>query len=289
MSSHIFEYKRELLITDRLAIGALCLAGSILILFSGFSAKYIFFGVINLSASVLIWHIATGVLKSRFLTTLRYLYPAFLVGLFYYEAEMFVHLVYEEGFLFDGLVLSWDYWLFGTHMHLHFHSSFPHPIIAETLHFLYSTYFFILFGSLFWIWKNRPEDFPRFSFVYLATFLSHLLFFIFFPVDGPLDYREELFEGFTLFPAFIDFLLEMGEPETGAFPSSHVGQSVAIYLLLRPMSAGMRTTFFICISGIAVSMVYGSIHYAIDPVAGFISGFLFYFIWNTFYLTLKSR
>ncbi|MEX0823089.1 MAG: phosphatase PAP2 family protein, partial [Balneolaceae bacterium] len=76
----------------------------------------------------------------------------------------------------------------------------------------------------------------------------------------------------------------IGAPDGAAFPSSHVGQSVGIYLLLQPMSKKFRILLGLMILGIALSMVYASIHYAIDAAAGFISGWIFYTILNAIYL-----
>ena len=108
-------------------------------------------------------------------------------------------------------------------------------------------------------------------------------------MTGPLDERFLRFEGYGLLGPLIDLLYTAGDSAGGAFPSSHIGEAVVIYLLLRPRSQAIRAISIALILGLTVSTVYGSFHYAIDAVAGLLTGLLFYFFWNWFYRRLSTE
>ena len=81
-----------------------------------------------------------------------------------------------------------------------------------------------------------------------------------------------------------------GERPTAAFPSSHVGVTF-ILLLLAWRSRSWRLTllvlpFFLLM---CLATVYIRAHYAIDVIAGIVSGFLFYIILQAIYSRVESR
>lgn len=275
--------------SDRLSVLTLWCTGFILVLCSFIDLEYLLFGFLNLLLSVFIWLLAVNSYRSVFLKTLRYIYPVLLITVLHYEVGIFIPLIYGEHFTFDPLIARLDENLFGNNPHQYFYSILPQQVSSEIIHFFYLTYYPILIGSLVWIWKNRTHDYPRFAFVYIGIFLSYVIFFIFFPVHGPLDFRVGLFDNGHYLASFIDFLFFVGAPDGAAFPSSHVGQSVGVYLLLRPLTHKVHALLIMCIAGISISMVYASIHYAIDAVAGLITGVFLYFLWNQLYLRYLSK
>ena len=75
-----------------------------------------------------------------------------------------------------------------------------------------------------------------------------------------------------------------GERPTAAFPSSHVGvTTVCMFLLFR---SGNRKVF-LWILPLAVLMFFATVyiqaHYAIDAIAGLVSGTLLFYIFNGIY------
>lgn len=268
---------------DRLAIGILVVFGSILIAGSGRGLDYFSFGFLHLLFAGFIWWLATRKLTNLLLQALRYLYPVAVLAVIHYDVGYFIHLIYGEGFTFDNELKHWEASLLGINPHLYLHTLFSKPIWAEVIHFFYLTYYPILVCSLIWISKSRAEDFPRFAFVYMGMFLTFVLIFSLFPVIGPLDYREGLFDGKSVLAGLIDFLFYIGAPDGAAFPSSHVGQSVGIFMLMRPMSRKIKILLIVCILGISFSMIYGSIHYTVDAIGGLIAGLMFYYLWNGLY------
>ena len=62
-----------------------------------------------------------------------------------------------------------------------------------------------------------------------------------------------------------------------------------ILLLLRRRAPWVRTGLLLVISGLAVSTVYCSFHYAIDALGGLITGPLFYLFWSWVYRRLGAE
>ncbi len=230
---------------------------------------------------------------------LRWLYPLLLLLPLHYEIEL-VGTLFHGGAVYDDLVKVWDRWLFRGHPHQYLADKLPGPWWREFFHLMYITYGFIAIGGFLYAWQRGREfgvrggmkvspDFPRYAFVFLGTFLTYMLIFILFPVVGPLDDRFLRFHGHGLLGPLIDLMYAVGDSDGGALPSSHVGEAVVVYLLLRPRSPALRAVWIAVITGLTVSTVYGSFHYGIDAVAGLLTGPLFYFFWSWFYRRLSRE
>ena len=75
--------------------------------------------------------------------------------------------------------------------------------------------------------------------------------------------------------------IHRGEHPTGAFPSSHVG--IAVICMILAWQSKNKTLFFSLLPFtilIFLATIYIRAHYAIDVIAGFIVGILFYLFWN---------
>ena len=224
---------------------------------------------------------------------LRWLYPLLLLVPLNFQVEM-VGTVFHGGEVYDHLVREWDKALFGTYLHRAFPEALPGVLWRELLHLFYAAYYPLVMGSYIWVWwqgfrgasSNGPRVSPallRFAFVLLGTFCTYLAIFVLFPVIGPLDDRYLRFDGVGLVGPFIDWLYGIAASQGGALPSSHVGESVVVVLLLRPRDRRVTAALWVLVAGLTLGTVYGSFHYAIDAVTGLISGALLYLFWNGLY------
>lgn len=285
--------KSEYLSTDIIIIAFLTFTGLLLVIFSGFrELNYFYFGISNLliSGSIFIF-LKKGVGGSLKNGLFRILYPLLAITLVHMEVELFIEMIYGADAYLDHIVLKWDAALFGFNPHLYIQDQLPQVYWNEFFHLLYISYYPLLFGSLIWVWNKRRYYYPQFVFIYLGLFFTYVVIFSLFPVIGPISVRDTLQVNPGILSRFVDFLFLIGAPDGAAFPSSHVGQSVGIYLLLQPMRKKSRLLLGVMILGIALSMVYASIHYAIDAFAGFISGWIIYTILNSIYIKfiIKSK
>jgi membrane-associated phospholipid phosphatase len=157
----------------------------------------------------------------------------------------------------------------------------------------------------------RYREFERASLIILSSFFIYYVIFIFLPVAGPQYYYGaigldnvahgifpnvhdyfDLHQQRMVSPGWSDGLFyhivegahEAGERPTAAFPSSHVGIAVVLMLLVAHARnwkfLALLTPFFVFL---CFSTVYIQAHYAIDAIAGLLTGAACYF--GLLYLT----
>ena len=88
----------------------------------------------------------------------------------------------------------------------------------------------------------------------------------------------------------LDLTHDAGERPTAAFPSSHVGVTTVVMLLaLRTRSKGIIFTILPFYILMCLSTVYIYAHYAIDAIAGLVTGILLYFLFVIIYKKIDER
>lgn len=211
----------------------------------------------------------------------------------------------------DHVLATWEQQLFGFQPALIFARTFSSPIISELMDCGYVSYFPMIATIILFYFFRRYDEFQRTVFVILASFFTYYVIFDLVPVVGPTFYYKAIglhnaaqgvfpnvHDYFNLHqdclpsPGYVQgFFYDLvedakaaGERPTAAFPSSHVG--VATICMLFACQAKNRTLLlsllpfyvFLC-----MATVYIQAHYAIDVVAGFITGVAFYFIFKWLY------
>lgn len=269
------------------------LVGTGLLLLPGATSGWVYPLCMGLHGAVAIAIVFVGRLGSLppMLRAIRETYPLLLLLLLYGEVDLLVGLWHDPPG-FDALIRNWDLWLFGGHPHQHLDRMAAGWAWTELFHFLYLSYYGLLIGSFLGIWQRRPRFFPGFAFVVTGVFVSFVAVFIAFPVAGPLSSAEASLPTSGFFPQIVAYLyapLSADGIHGGAFPSSHVGMSVAIALLLAPRRWWSRWGLGLLVLGIAVSTVYGRFHYGIDAVAGLLAGVALYLVWTRIYEALQSE
>lgn len=204
----------------------------------------------------------------------------------------------------DNVFCGWEQKLFGCQPALTFASTFSWPVISELMSMGYASYYPMIALIVFFYFFRRYDEFERASLVMLASFFIYYIVFIFVPVAGPTFYYKAVgIDNITrgIFPALGDYfnthtdclptpgytqgffydLVEQakaaGERPTAAFPSSHVGISTVCMLLAahtrqrRLVWVMLPFYVFLC-----MATVYIQAHYAIDALAGLVSGCALY-------------
>jgi membrane-associated phospholipid phosphatase len=201
-------------------------------------------------------------------------YALALVPLLYTELAILNAAIFD-GHYFDSIIIRWEELWFGGHPFRELAQAFPHLLLSELLHFSYISYYLIIYLPPIYLYlRGRRADQQLVVFVLMLTFFAHYLFFIYFPVQGPRYLYPapggDISTGF--FYNLAHKLLEAGSARGAAFPSSHVGVSVAATacaFLLLPRIAWVLALLTI---GLAVGAVYGGFHYATDASLGFLYG-----------------
>lgn len=275
---------------DGLAVAYLLVSGGLFLFGLGRGWVYPFCVGLHLGAVAVIVGLGRAYSLPAPLRIIRKGYPLLLLLGLYGEVDVLTRLLHEPPG-FDALIRRWDLWFFGEHPHQHLDRWLAGRLWAEVFHGLYLAYYLLLIGAYLYAWRMWPTQLPRVAFVMTGIFASFIGFFVAFPVAGPLISPENALSTSGVFPRIVAWVyapLRINGIHTGAFPSSHVGMSVAIGLLLTPRRWTGRMALAALVLGIAVSTVYGRFHYAIDAVVGLLMGGLLYALWTGLYDFLQS-
>lgn len=202
--------------------------------------------------------------------------PLLLIPFLYKELAI-LNTAVHGGTYFDTLVIAWEQAVFGSQPSRDWAAAAPHLRLSEPLHAAYLTYYFIIIiPPLLLFLRGRIADFRAGVFTLMLAFFAHYIFFIYFPVQGPRYLFPppggELANGF--FHQLAHRVLEAGSAQGSAFPSSHVGVSVAQTLVVWRYLPRLAPVFALATLGLALGAIYGGFHYAIDAIAGVALGAL---------------
>lgn len=238
--------------------------------------------------------------KSPHTTFLRILFPMALISYWYPD-------IYEFCSRFnnlDHIFATADQWIFGCQPSLEFSRAIPEKLWSEAFHMGYFAYYPMIFATALLPLAIDKKQFAPYSFIILATFLLYYVIYLFLPVAGPQYYFVAIGEQAAeagQFSAIGDYFrthLEMrpspgpegffrscveaaqagGERPQAAFPSSHVGVSTVLMILLwqlRKWAFCIIAPFYVLL---CCATVYIEAHYAIDVIGGLLSAVVFYFI-----------
>ena len=202
----------------------------------------------------------------------------------------------------DHLFASWEQALFGCQPALLFSKHLSHPVFSELMCLGYWSYYPLMALLCVTVFFCQPANIERVMFIIMGTFFIHYVIFVVLPVAGPQFYYEavgtdkiaqgifpNLHDHFNhqqvrmacpgyrdgLFYALVESAHQAGERPVAAFPSSHV--SVTTVIMLCAWHFRLRRLFWV-MAPFAVllffSTVYIFAHYAIDALAGLVSGAL---------------
>ena len=205
----------------------------------------------------------------------------------------------------DHMFAAWEQTVFGCQPALLFCKAMPWPFFSELMSMGYAAYYPMIVFVVVYYFLFRYHDYERAAFVILSAFFVYYLIYIFLPVTGPtfyfkaaglnnitqgifpnvhdyFNYYQDCLKtpGYTdgLFYQMVEGAKAAGERPTAAFPSSHVGISTVLMLLT--WHTGDRRVFYV-LSVLYVllcfSTVYIQAHYAIDVLAGLVTGVVLYF------------
>lgn len=204
----------------------------------------------------------------------------------------------------DHIASQAEQWLFGCQPSLRFSELCPWPWFSEMLDIGYVSYYPMMVAVMLVFFFTRYEDFLRCSLTIIGSFFLYYIVFDLLPVVGPTYYFRAIgidqalsgvfpalgnyFNSHELClptPGFTDgigyWAVEVakvaGERPTAAFPSSHAG--VATVCLLLACQLKSKQTFYIMLPfyiSLCLATVYIQAHYAIDAIAGIITGVIFF-------------
>ena len=205
----------------------------------------------------------------------------------------------------DHVFAGLEQQLFGCQPSLLFSQKVPWGWFSELMCMGYVSYFPLMSVLLVYYFFMRHHEFLLSAFVLMTSFFVFYVVFALLPVTGPQFYylavgTDNIAQGVLpnvgdwfmthsermappgwsggVFHHLLDLAHDAGERPTAAFPSSHVGITTVVMLLAwrtrsRSLFFGMLPFFLL----MCLSTVYIYAHYAIDAIAGFLTGLVFYF------------
>jgi len=246
---------------------------------------------------------------------IRFARFAFLGGLLAYW--------YPETFDINRIIVNYDYLIagleqsiFGFQPALVFSQHFPQLWFSEILNMGYFAYYPLIIGTCIYFYVKDKKYFEFFFFSILFSFFCYYLIFILFPTAGPQYYYQAIgtdqvhsgvFQQIGLyfnehqslintadsrgfFAQMVQNTQQVGERPTAAFPSSHVGISTLIMILVFQKRQFKLSAFLFPIYlALVFATVYIQAHYVIDVLVGFVSSFTFFFLGSLVYKPFTYR
>ena len=231
---------------------------------------------------------------------LRQLYPLTLLGYWYPDTYEFCQLFPN----LDHLFAAADAWLFGCQPAISFSQCLSQKLWSELFNLGYFAYYPLIALTVLSPLFGHSGRFARTAFTVLACFFLYYTIYLFLPVAGPQYYFHAVGQDLILqghYPQLGDYfryhtelapgpgpsgffhdLVEAtqasGERHTAAFPSSHVGMSTVLLILLwndRRWLCLAALPFYVLL---CCATVYIQAHYLVDVLGGWISAVLFYLL-----------
>ncbi len=205
----------------------------------------------------------------------------------------------------DYILAGWEQALFGCQPALLFRQAMPQHWFSELVNMGYFSYYPIILGTSLYFFFLGKKYFEHFFFVVICSFFIYYLIYILFPTAGPQYYfpaigleqvqsgifphmgyyfnfhphLQETANNSGFFFTMVENTQQVGERPTAAFPSSHVGISTLILILVlrnrRYVLFGFMLPVYLCL---VMATVYIEAHYVVDVMAGLVTAWLFYLI-----------
>jgi membrane-associated phospholipid phosphatase len=194
-----------------------------------------------------------------------------------YSELVALNLAVWDGRYFDALILPWEERLFGGQPSRDWSQRFNILPLSEVLHFAYVSYYLIIYVPPIVLYaRGKKEEHRIIVFGLMLTFFVHYLFFVYFPVQGPRYLFPAPTGEIATGPvyALTHKLLEAGSSQGAAFPSSHVGVSVAQTVLTWKYLPRLAPVVTVMTALLALGAIYGGFHYAADALAGLLLGLI---------------
>lgn len=233
---------------------------------------------------------ATRILRNIFpITLLAYWYPDT-----YEFCRCFPYL--------DHLFAEADAALFGCQPSMVFSENFTGVFWSELFHLGYFSYYPMIAVALIAPLFTSRRLFEKQAFIIITCFILYYTIYVFLPVAGPqfyfnavgthyinaMDYppvgmyfSEHTTEMLNVgadgpFHRLVNMMQGAGERPTAAFPSSHVGISTILMILLYRHERKLAWGFLPFYVVLCFSTVYIQAHYLVDVFGGLVSAVLFY-------------
>jgi membrane-associated phospholipid phosphatase len=212
---------------------------------------------------------------AKIVSFFRLFYPqAFLIS-FFTESILLSSQVFG-GRSHDAAFAAFDQWLFGFQPAREFHKVFESSaFVNELMYGSYFIYFVLLIATPWVTWLlGRREEAKRLLFISAIAMMTLSTFYIFFRVQGPKYYFEDLHGAWYdtvkggIFVSFFQRLFSTAVLSGAAFPSTHVAMTAVTAYVAYRTDRRLLPFYLIASAFILSSTVYIYAHYFADILGG---------------------
>ncbi len=238
--------------------------------------------LINLGIIAAIWFVFSRItpMSHSSLRFLRCFYPLILLSAVYMQTERMNRIFFRD--FLDPYFPRVEYALFPLKPAIAFAERFPQWWVSEYMHMTYFSYYLIfpILGLILYFRCER-EACDEFVFTVCSSFYVFYLIFIALPVLGAETPGLPATPHDGLFTRIMKVIYDHFEKGGAAFPSSHVGIAVTVFIYaFRHLSKKAAWVFGVLCISLSVATVYCRYHYAIDAIAGLITGLILTLIFS---------
>lgn len=230
-------------------------------------------GVLVLHLALLALSLTAALPGGGPLRRLRPALPLLLVPLLYVELRW---LVPGGGRLHrDALVLVWEARLFPSNPSRTLALALPGRGLSEALHLAYASYYLLVaLPPLLLLALQRRAAFVRTVLALVMVYVLCFAAFALFPVDGPRFLAGPAAAPEGPIRSLVLALLAQGSSRGTAFPSSHVAAALVASACALRYLPRLGLLLAAATAALTVATVYGGFHYAVDALAGVVTGLI---------------
>jgi membrane-associated phospholipid phosphatase len=262
----------------------------IIILFSSRIPSWHWIVLVNLGtiAAILLFFSQITEESHGLLRLLRNFYPVlfFFAG---YEQTGRMNRIFFSEFLdpwFQGI----EYRIFGLQPAVVLAERFPQWWLNEYMHLAYFSYYLLFpsLGLIFYLRRDR-RLFQNYMLTLCNSFYVYFLTYIALPVEGATSFGTAGTASGGPFTEIMKVIYDHFEPPGAAFPSSHVGIAVLVLIYaFRYLPRGVSSVYAVFCVSLTISTVYCRYHYAIDVIAGLVTGVFLTAFWRRVFASLAG-
>jgi membrane-associated phospholipid phosphatase len=215
---------------------------------------------------------------TTFLRTLSLWYPLILYSFIYYQTGL-LNTVVVPKFL-DSFFLNLDVRIFGKSPGFFLSSTHGNVFLDEFFHFFYFCYYLVIPLTCILLYRKDVKLFESFMFQLSSLLYVCYVIFIFLPVEGPAQLRNEYYLQHGLFRTIVDFIWAKGENPGAGFPSSHVAVMFLVAWWGSKQFKKLKIFYWLTFLFLSIATVYCMFHYAVDVIGGLLLGILAVLMFN---------
>jgi len=209
---------------------------------------------------------------TTYLHTLSLWYPLILYSFIYYQTGL-INTVVVPNFL-DSFFLNLDVRIFGKFPGFFLSGTHCNAFLDEFFHFFYFSYYLIIPLTFILLYHKDVKLFESFVFQLSSLLYVCYVIFIFLPVEGPAQLRNEYYLQHGLFRTIVDFIWAKGENPGAGFPSSHVAAMFLVAWWGSKQFKKLKIFYWLTFLFLSIATVYCMFHYAVDVIGGLLLGVL---------------